>query len=600
MCRGGIVGLSLRERLLGAGEGGYISLLVLLVLILLLVVPIAYLIASSVSLEQFVDVITSVKIPPDGELYTVYSYPGYKLIYITGPDYGPIINSLLVASIASLSVIFLSMITVLASLSMSRSRWLLGYLLPLLASIPMPFLSAYAIIHLFHRDLGIVNIALDHLGAGFRIAIDGLAGVALYQIIHFLPLAHLLLLSYAENIDRGFIEASWSLGARAGSTIIRILVPLMRPAIIAVWSLIFILSIEDLVGPLAFSRNNAVRNLISYQAYMGFVSEYGYQVGPRVASQVLIMLIIAIAMLIPFYRYLYVSRIGVISVRRIYIEIRGVWGLLLRIFASALLISPLAPNAMVLLYSFTRNWFLSASPSFAGLDNYVDVVSSPYYYRAVINTLIYTVVSSLLILVLGYLSAYSSMRLRGGLALATEALSMAPLVIPGVAVGIAYYQLFHSIARGSPMDPVYMPWIYLIATYTVRRLPYMVRPLEASLQSIPRSYEEASSNLGAGVARTMWGIGFPMIFGSVSTGLLVSSIHVMAEVSTSLILIGNVAVSSAHPSPITPVIASLLIYDPQLIHRASSMLILTIAIVIIISLAISTSLSKILRLPRSA
>ena len=580
-------------------EKRFISLALLSIMIFLLIIPIAFLFLSSADPRYLVEILVSVKVPPDGDLYTIYSYPGYVLIYITGADYGPLINSLLLSIIVSLAVLLLSMITVIASLSMSRSRWLFGYLLPLLASIPMPFLSAYAVIHLFHRDLGIINVFLSYLGTGFRVAVDGLAGVALYQVIHFLPLAHLFLLSYAENIDRGLIEASWSLGARSWATILRILVPIMRPAIIAIWSLVFILSIEDLVGPLSFSRHNAVRNLLSYQAYIGFISEYGYHVSPKIVSYVFIMLVIAMAMLIPLYKYLSISRLGVVSPRKVYVEVGGPGGLLLRIFASLLILSSLAPNIMVLLYSVTKNWFLSTSPSFAGLDNYIDVMVMPYYQRAVINTMIYTILASLFILILGYFAAYVSMRFGGGVAAATEALSMAPLVIPGVAVGIAYYQLFHSVARGSPIDPIYAPWIYLIASYTIRRLPYMVRPLEASLQSIPRSYEEASSNLGSGVVRTMWGIGFPVIFRSVGIGLVISAIQVMSEVSSSLILIGSPAVSSTHPSPITPVIANLLIYDPQLIHRASSMLILTLSIVILISMIIGSIMERILRLPRS-
>jgi ABC-type spermidine/putrescine transport system permease subunit II len=92
------------------------------------------------------------------------------------------------------------------------------------------------------------------------------------------------------------------------------------------------------------------------------------------------------------------------------------------------------------------------------------VVVTPYYYRAVINTLIYKAISSSLITVLGYMASYISMRYRGVQALIVEILSIAPLVIPGVAVGIAYYQMFHNIFRGSWLDPVYLPWIYLLVT----------------------------------------------------------------------------------------------------------------------------------------
>ncbi|MDT7889505.1 MAG: ABC transporter permease subunit [Desulfurococcales archaeon] len=482
---------------------------------------------------------------------------------------------------------------------MIRLRWVIGYIVPLAASIPMPFLSAYAVIHLFHRDYGIINQILDLVGSGYRVAVDGLAGVAIYQVIHFYPLSHLLLLSYAENIDRSLIEASSNLGGRVWITISSILVPLLRPAIIAVASLVFILSLEDLVGPIAFSRHNYARNLISYQAYFGFISEYGYYVSPRIASYVLVMVIISVASLLIFHRYLVSSRFGIVSPKRIYVDIGGLWGSLARAFTAILLIFTTLPNILVLIYSVTVGWFSKSLPEFVGIDNYVLALTTPYYYRAIINTLAYTAISSTLIMVMGYMASYISMRHRGLYAVVVEILSISPLVIPGVAIGIAYYQLFHSLFRGSWVDPVYIPWMYLLASYTIRRIPYMVRPVEASLQRIPRSYEEASENLGSSPLRTMWGIGFPMSFSSISAGHAISSIQVATEVSTSLILIGSVSVSSSHPSPITPLIAGLIIYDPQLIHRASAILVITLACVIAISLLLSTAISKILRIPRA-
>jgi len=169
-------------------------------------------------------------------------------------------------------------------------------------------------------------------------------------VIHFYPLSHLLLLSYAENIDRSLIEASSNLGGRVWITISSILVPLLRPAIIAVASLVFILSLEDLVGPIAFSRHNYARNLISYQAYFGFISEYGYYVSPRIASYVLVMVIISVASLLIFHRYLVSSRFGIVSPKRIYVDIGGLWGSLARAFTAILLIFTTLPNILILSY----------------------------------------------------------------------------------------------------------------------------------------------------------------------------------------------------------------------------------------------------------
>ena len=79
----GIVVREAWRSVLRVGEREIISLVLLLVMIFMLVLPIVYLLTSSIDLQQMLEILTSVKIPPDGELYTVYNYPGYVLIYIT-------------------------------------------------------------------------------------------------------------------------------------------------------------------------------------------------------------------------------------------------------------------------------------------------------------------------------------------------------------------------------------------------------------------------------------------------------------------------------------------------------------------------------------
>ncbi len=62
------------------------------------------------------------------------------------------------------------------------------------------------------------------------------------------------------------------------------------------------------------------------------------------------------------------------------------------------------------------------------------------------------------------------------------------------------------------------PTLLLIVSYSVRRLPFMLRSIYAGLQQTSVTYEEASQNLGANPARTLYKITLPLIVANIIAG----------------------------------------------------------------------------------
>ena len=86
------------------------------------------------------------------------------------------------------------------------------------------------------------------------------------------------------------------------------------------------------------------------------------------------------------------------------------------------------------------------------------------------------------------------------------------------------------------MDPKDFPVILLVMSYSVRRLPFMVRAVHAGFQQTSPAYEEASLNLGATPGATLRRITLPLIAANVVAGAILAFSFAMLEVSDSLIL----------------------------------------------------------------
>ncbi len=79
---------------------------------------------------------------------------------------------------------------------------------------------------------------------------------------------------------------------------------------------------------------------------------------------------------------------------------------------------------------------------------------------------------------------------RGSVSL--DWLSSIPLVVPGIALGIALIQTFNT-----PPLQLTGTALLLVIAYTIRRMPYMIRSTMGTMMAIRRDVEEASVSLGS-------------------------------------------------------------------------------------------------------
>jgi len=86
------------------------------------------------------------------------------------------------------------------------------------------------------------------------------------------------------------------------------------------------------------------------------------------------------------------------------------------------------------------------------------------------------------------------------------------------------------------LNPRDNPTLLLVISYSVRRLPYIVRSAYAGFQQASVTLEEASANLGATPFRTLRKITLPLVMANLIAGTILTFSFAMLEVSDGLIL----------------------------------------------------------------
>ena len=115
-----------------------------------------------------------------------------------------------------------------------------------------------------------------------------------------------------------------------------------------------------------------------------------------------------------------------------------------------------------------------------------------------------------------------------------DSIAMLPLAVPGIVIAFGYMAGFD--VKISWLNPRENPVILLIISYSIRRLPYVVRSAYAGFQQTSITLEEASANLGASPFRTLRKITIPLVMANLIAGAILSFAFAMLEVSDGLIL----------------------------------------------------------------
>jgi iron(III) transport system permease protein len=403
--------------------------------------------------------------------------------------------------------------------------------------VPMilpPFVGAIGMRGIFARYYGSANLILSKIGLiDENSLIDWLGawsfvGVVVLETLHLYPIMFLNLTAAFANIDPSMEEAGRNLGSSGFGLFRRITFPLLLPGFFAGATIVFIWAFTDLGTPLMFGY----RRVMAAQIFDRLKE---IESNPQGYALVAVVLLTTLVLFVVSKRFLRAQSYEMLSKGGRGADERtpGLFGLA-GIYLVFLLIigAAVVPHVGVVLTSLSGRWFMTVVPDVITGEHYLNALSHPMTLPSIKNSILYSSFSTLLDIVVGLGIAIMLVRRKVKGAAILDGIVMLPLALPGIVLAFGYVGSF----RDTFLDPRTDPTWLLIISYSVRRLPYMVRSVVAGLQQVSESFEEASLNLGAGLLRTTARITVPLVGANIIAGAMLAFSFAMLEVSDSLML----------------------------------------------------------------
>jgi spermidine/putrescine transport system permease protein len=201
-----------------------------------------------------------------------------------------------------------------------------------------------------------------------------------------------------------------------------------------------------------------------------------------------------------------------------------------KMYLAAVLILMYVPILLVIIYSFNGSRIASVWRGFT-FRWYAELFRDRAMFTALRNSVILGVLSSLSAAVIGTLGAVGMSRSRQPAGRVMEYLSILPIMIPEIILGMVSLAFFSLLALPLGM-------LTLVIAHTAFCIPYVYLLVKGRLSGLDKSYAEAARDLGAGELRAFFDITLPLILPAVISGILLSFAMSFDDVIISVFVTG--------------------------------------------------------------
>jgi len=428
-----------------------------------------------------------------------------------------------VASTLVSAVLGLIMAYVLRSIKIKGSKYL--NILIVISYLSPPFIGAYAWVQLLGRNGFITRI----LNSVFNVQLGGIygfSGIVLVFSLQSFPLVYMYVSGALKNLDNSLNEAAESLGCTVFQRVWRIIVPLVTPTLLASSLLVFMRVFSDFGTPMLIGEGYKTFPVLLYSQFMGEVNTDDHY------AAALCVIVIAITLIMFFLQKYIGNRLtySMSALKPMEAEkAAGVRNIIAHVFVYAVVLVAVLPQLTVMITSFMETRGASYTGQFT-LENYKNILM-PKNISTITNTYIFGLIAILMVVIIGVMVSYLTVRKRSFLTSILDTLTMFPYIIPGSVLGISFLYAFNKrplLLSGTA--------IIIIISLCIRRMPYTIRSSTAIIGQISPSIEEAAISLGTTEMKSFIKITVPMMMAGVLSGAIMSWITLISELSSSIIL----------------------------------------------------------------
>ncbi len=403
------------------------------------------------------------------------------------------------------------------------------------AALPLalpPLVGVLAFLFLY-GETGILPRAIrDLFGmAEVPFAFSGLWAVWLVHVYAFYVYFFLFATAALRDLDASLLEASADLGASGPRAFRRVVLPLLRPALVGASLLVFMLSMASFTAPLLFAGTEPFLTVQIYNLKLN-----GDLALSAAVSTVLTAICLAFLFLLearPGRNLLGASKGTARPVEPVGGPAMWVAGL----GVGLVLLFVVLPILTVGLISFAdaSSWTVEILPQRWTLGNYAALFADPKFFDPIANSLTMALAATAANVVFGVAAALViASPVPGRWAIRT--LAVLPFAIPGTVIAL---NLIVTFSQPSPLSGgavlVGTFWILPLA-YFIRHIPLVVRATSAALEGFDERLTEASADLGAGTWTTFRRVVWPAILPGVAAGTLLTFVAALGEFVSSIML----------------------------------------------------------------
>ncbi len=384
--------------------------------------------------------------------------------------------------------------------ALTRTRMPWRGLFRLIAMLPLfapSLVQALAFIYVFGNN-GILTRT-----TGFNVGIYGAKGIIAAEVFYCFPHALLILTAALAATDARLYDAARTLGASPAKTFLTVTLPGVKFGLVSACFVVFTLVVTDFGAPKAIGGKFSVMATEIYNQVSG---QQNFTMGATVSVVLLIPagLAFVVDRLVQRRQYaLVTSSSKPLEARR---RPLADW--------TALTFCALVAGAIaglylaILVYSLVARWPYNFTPT---LKHYTfDTVGG---YTPIWNSMYVAAWTAAVGTVLTFVGAYVVEKCRTAASGPLYLLSILPVSIPGMVLGLAYIFTFN--APGSPLNVLYGTLAILVVSNVIHYFTVGFLTATTALKQMDAEFENVSASLGVPFYKTFWRVTVPMALPSI-------------------------------------------------------------------------------------
>ncbi len=426
--------------------------------------------------------------------------------------------------ISTVSMVITVMLAFVYAYGLSRMLLPGKNVLRLLAMLPMftpSLVQALAFIYVFGNNGIFTRVT------GINIHLYGPVGIILSEVYYAFPHALLILIAALMMADRRIYEAAEVLHASAWRVFRTVTLPAIKYGLVSAAFVVFTLAITDFGAPKVIGGNYDV---LATDIYNKVVGQQNFTMGATISTLLLIPALIAFVLnqIVQRRQVAQVTaNITPMGPRPHHPLFEGIV-FIVSVAVAAFIVSI---YVVVILGAFVNNWPYNFTFTLRHFQFY-----TMGGYSVLWNSLRMATATAIIGTILVFSSAYLIEKIRGvrWLRSTLYLLSLMPLAVPGMVLGLSYIFVFNN--PSTPLHALYGTMTILVISTIIHYYTVPFLTASTTLKQIDPEFEAISASLRAPFYRTFWRVTVPIALPSILSIAMYFFLNAMVTLSAVVFL----------------------------------------------------------------